>query len=248
MLEYLKSRHVFMEFFDTFDLVDDRIADALVNIGVDKIWVSMDAATPETYEKIRVGAVFERSKANIHRLLDARDRRGSPLPEVWFHYIINRQNVAEMPRYIDLVHELTAGRKNAYATLVYFTSLLHFPEVTDLIPTIPAEIKQAVYEKADRYGIFVNWNENVSANKPIEDCTKWVEPFVLVTGHVQPCCAINMANARSYQKEHSWGNLLTEEFRDVWNSAKVAAFKKDIHAGRRPAVCKYCRIYQAGQK
>jgi len=242
MLRYLKSRNVFIEFFDTFDLVDEKVSRELVDIGVDKIWVSMDAATKETYESIRVGARFERTLGNINKLFAEKKKRGRRLPEVWFHYIINKDNVAEMPKYVDLVKQIADGGNN-YATLIYFTSLLYFNEVKDLIPQIPAETKAEVLKKAHEAGIFVNWNENVSCDKPIRDCTKWVEPFVLVTGHVQPCCAMNMANDREFQKENSWGNLLTEDFKDIWDSPKVREFKKRINSNIRPAVCKNCRIY-----
>ena len=244
ILRYLKSRSIFVEFFDTFDLIDESVAAQLVSTGVDKIWVSMDAATKETYESIRVGARFEKTLAHVKGLFDAKRRAGSPLPEVWFHYIINKNNVAEMPAFVELVNDITASHKSEYATLIYFTSLLHFPEVKDLIPVIAPEIKRAVYERAYRHGIYVNWNENVACDKPVSDCTKWVEPFVLVTGHVQPCCAVNMANQRPYQIEHSWGNLLRQRFTDIWDSAPLAEFKKSIHSGRRPPVCKNCRIYK----
>jgi len=244
ILRHLKSRNVFIEFFDTFTLVDEKTANELVDIGVDKIWVSFDAATKQTYETIRVGAKYEQVLANIKKLFEIKKTRKRPVPEVWFHYIINNQNVGEMVQYLDLVKSIVPDGAN-YETLVYFTSLLHFDQVKNLIPTIPQEVKEAVYKRASELGIFVNWNENVSCDKPIQDCTKWVEPFVLVTGHVQPCCAMNMANDREFQKQNAWGNLLKEDFHDIWNSDKVKQFKSEIHSNTRPQVCKNCRIYLA---
>jgi MoaA/NifB/PqqE/SkfB family radical SAM enzyme len=244
MLRYAKKRSIFLEFFDTFDLIDARTADELITIGVDKIWVSMEAATKQTYESVRVGARFEKTLANVRYLLDAKKRMKSPLPELWFHYIMNSMNTAEMPQFVDLVKDIVGDNPTCYTTLIYFTSLLHFKEVETLIPVLTPEIQREVAQRARRYNIRLNWNENVESNKPICDCTKWVEPFVLATGHVQPCCAINMANDREFQKQHSWGNLFHEHFRDVWNSDKVRLFKKQIHAGERPVVCKNCRIYK----
>ncbi|MFH1369304.1 MAG: radical SAM protein [Elusimicrobiota bacterium] len=244
ILSYLKSRNVFVEFFDTFDLINEQTADEIVRIGVDKIWVSMDAATKETYEKIRVGASFDKSINNIKGLFRAKQKYKTPVPEIWFHYIINKSNVTEMPQYVDLVDGIIRETNTNYATLIYYTALLKFKEVSELLPDIPGDLKEIVLAKAEKKDIFVNWNENVTCDKPICDCTKWVEPFVLVTGHVQPCCAINMANDRDFQKQHSWGNLLSENFRDIWKSQKVVEFKKMIHASKFPTVCKNCRIYK----
>lgn len=248
ILSHLKKRGVFIEFFDTFDLIDEKVSEELVRIGVDKIWVSMDAARKGTYEKIRVGTSYEKTINNIKGLFKMKAKYGTSVPEVWFHYIINKENVPEMAEYVDLVDSIVSEHRTNYATLIYFTSLLHFREVEHLLPSIPAGVRDQVIEKAHSKGLFVNWNENVTCDKPLCDCTKWVEPFVLVTGHVQPCCAINMANDRDFQKQNSWGNLLNEDFHDIWNSEKVREFKKMVHSNKFPLVCKNCRIYKKSGK
>jgi len=244
MLRYLKEKNVFVEFYDTFDLIDREIAKELVQIGVDKIWMSLDAAKKETYEKIRVGGNFDRVINNLKDLIDVKKRFKTPLPEIWFHYIMNKYNVTEMPEYIKLVHSIVNKSRTNYATLVFFTSLLYFDKVENLKPVLTEEIKAHVSEMAKKYNLFINWNENVLANKTISDCTKWTEPFVLATGHVQPCCAINEANDRDYQKRHCFGNLLTEDFRDIWRSNKFGELKRRIHEGIFPEICKNCRIYK----
>ncbi|MEW6040003.1 MAG: radical SAM protein [Elusimicrobiota bacterium] len=243
MLEYVKSRNVFVEFFDTFDLIDGELAEKIVELKIDKTWVSMEGATKQTYEKIRVGAKFEKTLSNVRGLLEAKRKRKSPLPELWFHYIINKYNVSEMPAYVDLVHEIIKDG-NDYATLIFFTNLLSFPEVKDLIPVIPEEISRNVREKAANYGIYLNWNENIACSEPIQKCTKWTEPFVLVTGHVQPCCVINMANDREFQKKYAFGNLLTQDFHDIWKSPELAEFLNKLYSGKLPLVCKNCRVYK----
>ena len=99
-------------------------------------------------------------------------------------------------------------------------------------------------EKTSKYGIYLNWNENIDCIYPIQMCSKWTEPFVLVTGHVQPCCVINMANDREFQKKHAFGNLLTQNFRDIWESKDFKKFTNMICEGKLPAVCKNCRVYK----
>jgi MoaA/NifB/PqqE/SkfB family radical SAM enzyme len=244
MLQYLKSKNVFIEFFDTFDLINREISQELVRIGIDKIWMSIDAATKETYEKIRVGTNFDKVIGNLKTLIEVKKQYKTPIPEIWFHYIINKYNVLEMPKFVDLVQLLIGESKTNYATLIFFTSLLYFAEIEDLRSMIPEEIKNLVLEKTKNYNLYLNWNENVVSSKPITDCTKWTEPFVLVTGHIQPCCAINEANDREFQKANSFANLLVEDFRDIWYSERLKKFKKNIHRRIRPRICKNCRIYK----
>jgi len=246
MLRYMKSRSVFVEFFDHFDLIDKETSRELIEMGVDKIWVSMDAATKKTYEKIRVGCNFDKVINNISDFIQLKREMNSPLPELWFHYIITSLNVYEMPQFVDLVNSLV-GDKSTSAPIIYWTSLLYFEEVKDLIPEIPAKIKEEAEERAKELSIYTVWNENVTCDKPITKCTKWTEPFVLVTGHVQPCCAINEANERDFQKKYAFANLFEKSYREVWDSEKFKNFVQMIHKGRVPIVCKNCRIYDIGR-
>ena len=65
MLRLLKAKGIFVEFFDTFDLITPQISEELVRLGIDKIWMSIDAAKKQTYELIRVGGDFDRVINNL---------------------------------------------------------------------------------------------------------------------------------------------------------------------------------------
>jgi radical SAM protein with 4Fe4S-binding SPASM domain len=242
MLRYLKSRDIYVELYDSFDQMNEEIIAELIDLGIEKIYLSMEAATKETYEKIRVGASFERVIDNVRKLAELKREKKTPFPELWFHYIINKLNLGEMSEYVELVHSLVGDDSN-YATLIYWTRLLDFKEVKHLDVSLPANLKKDAIEKTDKYGIYNLWNEDITRDKPITKCTNWTEPFVLVTGHVQPCCVINEANERNYQKEFSFGNLFEEDFRDIWRSSQFKEFKSKLHQGKMPSICKNCRIH-----
>jgi pyruvate-formate lyase-activating enzyme len=50
----------------------------LLEIGIDLIDISLDAARKESYERVRVGADYHRVWSNIHRLLYLRDKMKAP--------------------------------------------------------------------------------------------------------------------------------------------------------------------------
>jgi hypothetical protein len=54
------------------------ILDRLLEIGIDIIDISCDAATRKSYERIRVGSNYHRVWGNIHRLLYLRERLKAP--------------------------------------------------------------------------------------------------------------------------------------------------------------------------
>lgn len=244
MLEYLKRRGVYIEFFDTFDLITPEIAERLVELNIDKIWLSCEAVRPQTYEKIRVGAKFEKILKNVKAFLEIKKRQKALIPEVWFHYIINRYNVEEISPYVDFVADLMRGVPQS-AVMIFYTGMMAFKEVADLqVRDIPGTTRQSVYEKAQKYGFYINWNENLTCEHGPSYCTKWTEPFILSSGHIQPCCVLNEANDRDFQRNNAFMNVFEGDFREYWRSQKFKGFLDTLHQNKFPAVCKNCKVYR----
>ncbi|MFA6280897.1 MAG: radical SAM protein [Candidatus Omnitrophota bacterium] len=243
MLEYAKSKGMYVEFYDTFTLVDDKIAERIIDLNIDRIWLSIEATTKETYEKIRVGANFEKVIANIKTFFEIKKRKKALLPEVWFHFIINKYNYPEMLAYVDFVAELMKDVPQA-ASLIFYTGLMDFKETKDLrVDNVSEELKNKIEEAAHKKGIFVNWNENISRKQCPSMCTKWSEPFILSSGHIQPCCVLNEANDREFQKNNAFMNLLEGDFRNFWRSKEFKSFLSTLKSNRFPQVCKNCKVY-----
>jgi len=243
ILEHLKSRGVYIEFFDTFDLITPDISERLIELKIDKIWLSCEAVQPQTYEKIRAGAKFEKMQKNVKAFLELKRKQKALIPELWFHYIISRYNVDEIAPYVDFVAELMRNVPQT-AVLIFYTGMMAFKEVVDLqVREIPESIRQSVYQKAHQHGFYINWNENLSpANGPCA-CTKWTEPFILSSGHIQPCCVLNEANDRDFQRANAFMNVFEEDFRKYWRSKEFRGFLDTLHRNQFPAVCKNCKVY-----
>lgn len=79
----------------------------ILDSHLSEISFSLDAATPETYRKIR-GADFGKVVGNIRALIEERNRRGQDGPMVSMNMTLMRENVEEAPLFVDLVHELGA--------------------------------------------------------------------------------------------------------------------------------------------
>jgi MoaA/NifB/PqqE/SkfB family radical SAM enzyme len=59
-------------------LVDEKKAKAWIQAGLDALYVGVDAYTPESYEKIRVGGDYETTVANVLRYRDLLKEFGRP--------------------------------------------------------------------------------------------------------------------------------------------------------------------------
>ena len=79
-------------------LMDDRRADLLLDSGLDYVILAFDGATKETYEKYRVGAVFEKTRENILNFLRRKLDRKSPIYVV-LQMVLLKENVHEIDAY-----------------------------------------------------------------------------------------------------------------------------------------------------
>jgi len=244
MLRYVKSRNILVELYDNFLLIDEKVARPLVEIGVDRILVSLDGATKETYEAIRVGSNFEHVLKNVKCLFQIRKEKNTYFPQIDFHFIVTKVNIHEIPQYIELVHSLVDNERAS----VQFTRMLHeFSEIKNLFVEIPEETIEVAEEKAKELGIGITWNADVPPNKPpIKKCTEWIMPFIFVTGHVIPCCSGNEAGHRDFQKEHSLGNIFEQSFKDIWYGQKHKRLRETLRQGKIPTPCSNCCLYDTG--
>lgn len=75
-------------------LLTGELSEKLLTAGLNKLKVSVDGATAETYEKIRVGANFEKLRRNIKDFYDLRNRLGKRT-KIHINTVISNDNIHE---------------------------------------------------------------------------------------------------------------------------------------------------------
>src|SRR5947209_12911461 len=85
-------------------LLNATRAERCVTSGLDTIHVSIDGASAQVYERIRVRARLSRVLGNIGMIRDARERLGSALPHLRMVAVVMRQNLHELPELVRLAH------------------------------------------------------------------------------------------------------------------------------------------------
>ncbi|MCX6557055.1 MAG: radical SAM protein [Candidatus Aminicenantes bacterium] len=86
-------------------LLDDEMTDRLVAAGLDRLWVSIDGASPQSYADVRLGDYLPLIIANLERL-NARRRK----PELGISFVAMKRNIADLPAVLDLAQRLGASR------------------------------------------------------------------------------------------------------------------------------------------
>lgn len=249
IIKYLRLKGVSVNFVDEFDFIDTDKARKLIELGVNCIWISMDGATKETYEKIKVGCDFEKAVNNIKMLLKLKKELVSPFPTLCFRFVVNKLNYQEMPKMVELVSsfgDLGEGNK------LEFVGLLTFKEIEKYyLPEVPKEILEETVKMGRKLGIRVRFS-HISESKlpPIKKCAAWTEPYIMIGGYVLPCCAVLMSNKRDFLRKYAFGNLHQKSFKEIWYSERYKKFRKMVLKNNEkvPILCVGCRAFDTKER
>lgn len=91
-------------------LLDETVSGKLIEAGLDRIWVSIDGATPESYEDVRLGAVLPQVVENLMRLQRMRTLTGRRLPNLGIAFVAMKRNIADLPKVIHMGKSLGADQ------------------------------------------------------------------------------------------------------------------------------------------
>ena len=203
-LKLLKSRGLYVTLNDNFTMMTEDAARRIVELGVDQIFLSLDGATKQTYEKIRVGANFEKVIGNARRLVEIKRQMGKKRPEVKVNAVVSADNYRELPEIVDLTHELGIG-------MVQFVNVMVFEntaalDTSGLQGEVQAKFQEAL-TRARRCGVLVKIE--LFDKRPVKSCDfPWKRNFVSYDGYVHPCCYTTQTGDRASQNQRSFGNLI----------------------------------------
>lgn len=91
-------------------LLSESLSHSLVEIGPDRLWVSIDGATPSSYADVRLGDALPQVIENLARLQEMRTRAGLFRPKLGIAFVAMRRNIAELPEVVRLGKRLGADQ------------------------------------------------------------------------------------------------------------------------------------------
>lgn len=249
-LEYLKKKNVYTTFACEGFNWNHEVSKKLVNTGVDRVWFSLDAATKETYQKIRIGSNWDRIWKNIRDLIETKRKAKSPLPEIGFHFTPMILNRHELIPFIDLVADLQEEYDGWVAEnlCIEFQQLVAFPKNAWLKYEPTEEEIKVVHEHGKKRGVDIFYSRpsyEEETKPPGNFCVAWTEPYFLINGDVVPCCACIQRDNRPWLHKFTFGNIFKQSFKNIWNSSRYKTFRKMVVNSKAPVpiLCQGCTVF-----
>ncbi|MCX5849866.1 MAG: radical SAM protein [Deltaproteobacteria bacterium] len=224
MIKYAKNQgYPYVHTITNGTVLDATKTQGIIESGLDHISVSMDGATKETFESIRVGAQFEKVVSSIKDLAIKRTTRNKPFIDL--NITIQDQNRNELEYVVDLAFEMGVDRVSARVLNAKFAHI----EATSSFGLTDEAIASAMqYARAKNLQFRY-------ADDDSDPCVyPWIWPYVTWNGYITPCCY------NSDPRNFNFGNLLETSFEDIWNSSIYRDFRRDLVSDTPPEICRRC--------
>jgi len=136
LIEAAAEKAVRLDLVTNGVLLEPALAERLLP-RLARLMLSFDGAERVTFEKIRNGASFDKVTANLAAFSRRRAELGlRRAVRLWFSVVLRRENIAELPRIVELAaaHEVDtviAGHLIVFQPELAPSSLVHVPEQTE---------------------------------------------------------------------------------------------------------------------
>lgn len=241
VLDLCNDNQCSISFATNGSLLTDSLIGKLMESRSVNMSVSLDAATPKTYQFIRKGDFFNvlGNVAKYSKMRLANKVAG----QLILNFVAMKENIGELPKLVLMASELGAScvRVNFLATKdaeLAKSSLYYDQERSD-----------ACMRKAKMYGdekgvavqlpkLFSDTSCDAAAPQ-MKDCYRpWTNLHINVHGDAYLCCASNGVMPSS-------GNLLKDGLDAVWNGKFSQHIRANVNSDTLPAPCKKCFVYKA---
>lgn len=220
MVKYVSAKNIYTSTSTNAHYLKDESAKATVQSGLDRLIISIDGTSQETYESYRVGGSLEKVIEGTKNILHWKKELRSLTPHVVFQFLVVKPNEHEIPTVYQLAKELGVDQ------VVLKTAQIHdFKNGSSLMPALDMYSR---YKK--------NGDDSYSIKNPLlNQCWKmWQSCVITWDGKVVPCCFDKDAT-------HVMGDLNFQTFQEIWLGEKYNKFRVSLLKSRDEIeMCKNC--------
>lgn len=219
-VKYANSKKVYTATSTNAHYLNDKVAKKTVESGLDRLIISIDGTTQETYEQYRVGGKLEKVIEGTKNVVRWKKELNSKTPHIIFQYLVVKPNEHQLDDVKRLANELEVDEVAFKTAQIY-----DYEDGSELIPTI---------EKYSRYKQLSS-GKWVIKNKLVNHCWKmWHSCVITWDGKVVPCCFDKDAH-------YQLGEMKKQTFESIWRGESYTRFRQSLIKSRSEIeMCKNC--------
>jgi radical SAM protein with 4Fe4S-binding SPASM domain len=220
MVKYANQKGIYTMTSTNGHFLNDANAKKTIESGLDRLIISVDGTTQDTYESYRKEGNLDAVLKGAANVVKWKREMKSKTPHIIFQFLVVKPNEHQIPEIYRLAKEIGIDEVKLKTAQVY-----DYENGNDLIPTID---KYARYRQNDSG----KWEfKNALANH----CWKlWHSCVITWDGLVVPCCFDKDA-------DHRLGDLKKTTFKEVWHNGAYSQFRKSLLKGRDQIdICTNC--------
>jgi radical SAM protein with 4Fe4S-binding SPASM domain len=220
MVKYASGKGIYTATSTNAHYLTEVNARKTVESGLDRLIISIDGTTQETYEQYRVGGDLEKAIQGARNIIKWKKELGAKKPFVIFQFLVVKPNEHQIDDVKKLAEEIGVDQVRFKTAQVY-----DYENGNPLIPTID---KYSRYRK-NKQGLF-----EIKSSLSNHCWRLWHSPVITWDGLVVPCCFDKDA-------QHQLGDLKTASFHEIWNDKTYKRFRGSVLESRKNIdICTNC--------
>ncbi len=220
LVKYACSKKIYTATSTNAHYLNDANARKTIESGLDRLIISIDGTTQETYESYRVGGQLNKVLDGARNIVKWKRELKSSTPHIIFQFLVVKPNEHQLEDVKKLAREIGIDEVAFKTAQVY-----DYENGNDLIP------------ENDRYSRYRTNGEGKweIKNNLLNHCWKlWHSCVVTWDGRVVPCCFDKDA-------EYLMGDLKNNSFSSIWQSPVYDKFRASVLRSRSEIeMCKNC--------
>ncbi len=245
MIAAAKARGVRVSFITNGSYLSQENVDRLLDVGVERVSVSMESADAGLFRQIR-GGKLDKVQRGIETLIQTRDRRGLDRPSVGLSITVLQRTRGELPAIVALYERLGLDggmtiqpleRKADYQRCYdeqMSKETLSDKEVGDVwVEFLGDRTIRALQQKKSKVPGF--YDELMADWRPGKRACPWLDQGTYISndGRVSPCCMVK-------DEAHALGRMGVDSPETILS--RRTALREQLKAGEIPTPCKGCEL------